>query len=36
VTGDKPAAIQAWLRLLEVAPTSDLAPLARANLQRLE
>jgi tetratricopeptide (TPR) repeat protein len=35
-TGDKPAAAKAWLRLLETAPTSDLAPLARANLQRLD
>ena len=34
--GDKAAAARAWLRLLEVAPQSDLAPLARANLQRLE
>ena len=34
--GDKAAAAQAWLRLIEVAPQSDLAPLARANLQRLE
>ncbi len=34
--GDKPAAAQAWLRLLEIAPDSELAPLARANLQRLD
>ncbi|MFO1142375.1 MAG: hypothetical protein U1E59_08295 [Amaricoccus sp.] len=35
-SGDKAAAARAWLRLLDVAPQSDLAPLARANLQRLE
>ncbi|MFO1208263.1 MAG: hypothetical protein U1E40_03475 [Amaricoccus sp.] len=35
-SGDKAAAARAWLHLLEVAPQSDLAPLARANLQRLE